>query len=350
MLFIEIEIDFVGGYMATIYDISKLAGVSPTTVSKVLNNYSDVSQKTKDKVNKIIKEIGYVPNLGARSTRTKRSYLIGVVFSENLGIGLEHPFFSVVLEAFRGEVGSLGYDTIFINNKLGPNDMDYIDHSKYRNVDGLFIITALSEELDLKKLKASSIPCVTTDMIIPDMPYVLSDHRDGVKQAIDYLIKMGHKNIGHIEGPLDTIAGLERKEAFDAYIKDLGLKSNDTWPAQSFSLEDGYQATLNLLENLDKNKRPSALFVSGDLMAIGAMEAIKSMGLSVPEDLSIIGFDGLEVGHMVSPKLTTIWQDKIQIGKLLAKTLIKHLEEPKAAWHDQRIKTELVIRDSVKKI
>lgn len=150
MLFKEVEIDFVGGYMATIYDISKLAGVSPTTVSKVLNNYSDVSQKTKDKVNKIIKEIGYVPNLGARSTRTKRSYLIGVVFSENLGIGLEHPFFSVVLEAFRKEIGRLGYDTIFINNKLGPNNMDYIDHSKYRNVDGLFIITALSDELDLK--------------------------------------------------------------------------------------------------------------------------------------------------------------------------------------------------------
>jgi len=338
--------------MSTIYDIAKLAGVSAATVSKALNDYDDVSQKTKDNVNRIAKEIGYVPNLGARSTRTNRSYLVGVVFSEGVGLSLEHQFFSVVLESFRKTIGKYGYDTIFINKSVGKKELGYLDHSKYRNVDGLFIITAEPNELDFNKLINSDVKCVTTDMKLEGIPTVLSDNHAGVLQALDYLRENGHTRIGHIGGPKNTIAGLERHEAFDNYIKSNALDPEEifTVEAINFDRESARRATMNLLQDLEPSKRPTALFVSADIMAIGAIEAIKSMGLKVPEDISIIGFDDIEVADIVSPRLTTIRQDKVSIGQLVANTLVKLIEDDSFQWIQQRIPTTLVVRESVKKI
>lgn len=338
--------------MSTIYDIAKLAGVSPATVSKALNDYNDVSQKTKDNVNRIAKEIGYVPNLGARSTRTNRSYLVGVVFSEDVGLSLAHQFFSVVLESFRKEIGKYGYDTIFINKSVGKKELGYLDHCKYRNVDGLFIITAQPYELDFNKLIHSDFKCVTTDMKLEGIPTILSDNQAGVLQALDYLRENGHTRIGHIGGPKNTIAGLERHEAFDNYIKSNDLDPEEMFSveAENFNRQASRTATLNLLLNLELSKRPTALFVSADIMAIGAMEAIKSMGLKVPEDISIIGFDDIEVADMVSPKLTTIRQDKVSIGQSVANTLVKLIEDDSFKWIDQRIPTSLIVRETVKKI
>ncbi len=335
--------------MSTIYDIAKLAGVSATTVSKVFNDYNEVSQKTKDKVNRIAKEIGYVPNLGARSTRTKRSYLAGVVFSEDVGIGLEHQFFSVVLEAFRKEIGKYGYDTIFINKSVGKREVGYLDHSKYRNVDGLFIISAKANELDFDKLIASDFKCVTTDVKLDGIPTILSNNHEGVKQALDYLREMGHSKIGHIAGPKETIAGYERQDAFNTYIYDNNLNVEDmlTVESNSFNREAAKEVTLNLLK--EKN-RPTALFVSADIMAIGAMEAIKEIGLRVPEDISIIGFDDIEVADMLSPKLTTIRQDKVKIGKSVANTLVKMIEDKSYEYKEERISTSLIIRETVNKL
>jgi LacI family transcriptional regulator len=338
--------------MSTIYDIAKIAGVSATTVSKVFNDYKEVSQKTKDNVNRIAKEIGYVPNLGARSTRTKRSFLVGIVFSEDVGLGLEHQFFSVVLEAFRKEIGKKGYDTIFINKTVGKKDIGYLDHSKYRNVEGLFIITAKPNEMDYKKLIDSDFKCVTTDMKLEGVPTILSDNYGGVQQALDYLREMGHERIGHIAGPKDTIAGQERQAAFTGYIKDHNLDKSmmPSIEARNFDRESAHMATLDLLKDFDVDKGPTALFVSADLMAIGAIEAIKSRGLSVPEDISIIGFDDLEISDMLSPKLTTIKQDKHAIGKSVANTLYKMIEEDSYKWEEARIPTCLIVRESVRNI
>jgi len=350
-IYINTEIDFgnKGVMMPTIYDIAKLAGVSATTVSKVFNNYDEVSQKTKDKVNRIAKEIGYIPNLGARSIRTKRSYLVGIVFSEDAGLGLEHQFFSVVLESFRKEIGKYGYDTIFINKSLGKKEVGYLDHSKYRNVDGLFIITAKPNELDFNKLINSDFKCVTTDMTLEGIPTILSENHEGVKQALDYLREMGHHRIGHIAGPKDTISGSERQEAFEDYIQSNNLNKEDmvTVESDNFNRESARLATLKLFRD---HKRPTALFVSADIMAIGVMEAIKSVGLRVPEDVSVIGFDDIEIADMISPKLTTIRQDKVSIGHSVANTLVKMIEDKSFEYKQQRIPTTLVIRETVNKM
>lgn len=338
--------------MPTIYDIAKLAGVSATTVSKVFNDYDEVSQKTKDKVMKIAVEIGYVPNLSARSIRTNRSYLIGVVFSEDMGIGLEHPFFSVVLESFRKAIGEYGFDTIFINNSVGEKKIGYLDHCKYRKVDGLFIITAHPDDLDFENLFGSKIKCVTTDIIFKDIPYVMSDNIEGVRTAIDYLYKNGHHKIAHLGGPLHTLSSRERYEAYKTVMneKQLVVEDRQIVLSEAFGFDEAYEATLELLGQYKSDELPTAIFASADIMAIGAIKAIESLGLKVPEDISVIGFDDIAFAQLSSPALTTIRQDKVEIGRQVAYTLNQLISNKDTTWKPHRIPVTLIERDTVKKI
>lgn len=335
--------------MSTIYDIAKKAGVSPTTVSKVFNNYTDVSQKTKEKVLRVAQEIGYVPNLSARSLKTNRSYLIGVVFSENVGIGLEHQFFSVVLESFRNSIGAYGYDTVFINNTLGNQKIGYLDHCKYRNVDGLFIITANPGDIDFSKLIESDIKCVTTDIIFENKPYVISDNYEGSKLAVNYFYDKGHRNIAHLSGPLEILAASQRDVGFREAMEERNLIINETNMIQSamYKYDDAYKATKELFSRFTDENRPTALYASADIMAIAAMQALKDMNLNVPEDVSIIGFDDIALAKYASPQLTTVRQDKKRIGKEVAESIYKLINKEEVE-HEVIIPVSIVERASVK--
>lgn len=338
--------------MPTIYDIAKKAGVSPATVSKVFNNYSQVNEKTKEKVHKIAKEMGYVTNLTAQSLKTNHSFLVGVVFSENVGIGLDHHFFSVLLEHFRYYMGNYGYDTIFINNTLGNKNLGYLDHCKYRNVDGAFIITALPDDINMSKLLESKIKCVTTDMLVDNIPYVMSNNFEGAKMAVEYFLNNGHTKIAHIAGPLNTMSAEERLNGYKAGLKQAGIDYNDQYVVQSkwYKFDDAYKATIELLENLSCVNRPTAIFVASDVMALAAVKAIKSKGLEVPKDISIIGFDDIELAGLVSPALTTIRQDTHLIGKTIADTLYNLIVDKNIQDSIPRTPVQLVIRETVRTI
>lgn len=338
--------------MSTIYDIAKAAGVSPATVSKVFNDYSEVSVKTKERVLAIAKEMGYVPNLTAQSLKTNKSFLVGIMFTEDLGIGLEHQFFSVILESFRKVIGRYGYDTVFINKTLGKNEIGYLEHCKYRNVDGLFIITALQDDIDTEKLKASNIKVVTTDIVYENTPYVTSDNYNGGRMAIKYLHDMGHRRIAHISGPFNTMAALERHLGVVKGMEDVGIEKDDAYfiEAEVFDYESAFKSTQYLLSRFNENNRPTAIFVGADIMAIAAMKAIRSRGLKVPEDISIIGFDDIEAAKYVSPELTTVRQNKEKIGEQLAKTLVKLMNNEEVPMELPRIPVSIVERSSVIKI
>lgn len=336
--------------MATIYDIAKKVGVSPTTVSKVFNNYSDVSAKTKEKILKAADELGYIPNLTARSLKTNKSYLIGIIFSENLGIGLEHQFFSVVLESFRKAIGHYGYDTVFINNTLGDKKIGYLEHAKYRNVDGLFIITANPDNLDFEKLIESDMKCITTDILFEDVPYVMCDNKKGARMAVEYLHNHGHRKIAHLAGPFNTISAVERQIGYEEAIEALGLemRSDYSYQAEMFKYQEAYDATIKMFENFNGDY-PTALFVSADIMAIAAIKALEVFNLKVPDDISIVGFDDVAVAKYSNPTLTTVKQDKKLIGKVIAEMLYKsinnELVESRAI-----LPVEIIERDSVKRI
>jgi LacI family transcriptional regulator len=338
--------------MPTIYDIAKVVGTSAATVSKVLNNYKDVSPTTREKVMAVAKEMGYVPNLTARSLKTNRSYLVGVVFSEDMGIGLEHQFFSVVLENFRQHIGKYGYDTIFINNMLGTNKIGYLDHCKYRNVDGVFIITTHPGDVDVNKLVESKIKCITTDLVLENTPTVISENHEGSKMAVHHFYENGHRRIGHIGAQRHSIAGLERHEGYVMGLKELGIEVDENYYIVSpeFNFQVTYETTMTYIDRFTRETMPTAIYVASDVMALGTIRALESKGYRVPEDVSIIGFDDISLAEYSRPALTTIRQKKDLIGITVADMLVKSIENGEVPTGIIRMPVELIVRDTVKNI
>lgn len=336
--------------MPTIYEIAKQAGVSPGTVSKVFNNYKRINQETREKVFRVAKEMGYRPNPTAASLKTRQSYIVGVIFSEDVGIGIDHPFFSKILEHFRHFMGEKGYDTVFINKSLGGSEIGYLEHCRHRNVDGALVITASPGDNDMIALFNSDIKCITTDMVVESVPFVMSDNIEGARMAVHYLYQLGHRKIGHIAGDLSTISAGERHLGYEKGLQEIGIPFEEKLVIESGWLnpEQAYDATLRYIDRFTTAEMPTALFVSSDIMAVMAMNALNSRGIRVPEDVSIIGFDDVDVCKLVRPRLTTVKQDKKQIAKSIADTLYNCIQGSEINEMVKRIPVEIVIRESVK--
>ena len=335
--------------MATIYDIAKKTGYSVSTVSKVLNNYSDVGEKAKKIVNEAVEELGYYPSSSARTLSTKRSWTIGVVFVEDSGIGMEHPFFNAVIESFKKNAEREGYDLLFASSKIGKEERSYLDHFLYRGVDGVVVVCSTMNTPDVDKLIESDIPSVVIDLDTRGVSAVYSDNLHGSELAVDYLHELGHTKIAHIAGNEQLYVGVQRLKGFVHTMKKHNLSIPDEYIIDGgfFSFEDGKKAMEQLLKLED---RPTAVFVAGDMMAIGAMAAVKEHGLQVPEDVSIVGFDDIQISQFITPALTTIRQDTFLIGKTATSMLIEQINLKKKQYMSVKIPVSLVKRDSCRPI
>lgn len=311
--------------MVTIKDISKKSGFSVTTVSKALNNYTDISTKTKDKILKLAFEMNYVPNSQARSLVTQKSYTVGIIFHEVTGVGLQHPLFSKILESFKSELEHAGYDILFLAHKTGGQNGSYLQHSLRKQVEGIFVLCADFFSDELFELYHSKLPVVMIDFEQERILNVTSNNEQAVFMAVKHLVDLGHKKIASIHGGKITFIGGVRKKVFEDSLKSLGIDVREEYLVEGefFSKDDGYNAMMELMKLEDQ---PTAVFCASDMMAIGAMQAIEQVGKSVPEDYSIIGFDGIEVGQIISPKLTTIKQDTEAMGKTAAREILKMIE------------------------
>ncbi|NMH70861.1 LacI family transcriptional regulator [Bacillus sp. RO3] len=331
--------------MVTIYDLAKRTGFSSTTVSKALNNYSDVSEKTKKKILDAATEMGYLPNAHAQSLSTKKSWTIGVMFSEDNEVGMKHPFFSSLIESFRKFVEKEGYDLIFASRNLRNRDTSYLEHFLYRAVDGIVVICSDPSDPQVQDMINSHIPIVVIDMSDQNCSVVYSDNIEGGKLAVNYLHSLGHTKIAHISGDPSIDAGAQRIKGFTKAMDELNLPIHQGYLVNGgmFSIEEGKAAmeSLLMLEPI-----PTAVFVSGDHMAIGAMEAIKEKGLRIPEDMSVIGYDDIEMSAYVTPKLTTIRQDTDVIGARAGNLLIKQIIQKKKLFKTEVIPVQLMIRES----
>lgn len=314
--------------MVTIKDISKIAGCSPTTVSKSLNDYQEIPKVTRDRIKKIALEIGYVPNSSARSLKTKKSWTIGVIFDEISGVGLKHPFFSSILESFRKEAEKVGYDIMFISRSLGGKKANYFEHSTMKRVEAILVLCAPFNSPDMQQIFASSIPNVVIDYLGNTTTTITSSIDNSVREALLHLKELGHKNIAHIYGSDVTFVGRERKRVFIDSMKQIELDVRPEYliSGEYFSRAEGYYAMNQLLA---LKEIPTAVFCASDMMAVGAIEAIQEKGLQVPTDISVIGFDGIEMSQMFKPKLSTIQQDTEQMGILAANLLFKMIESYK---------------------
>ncbi len=334
--------------MATIYDVAKESGFSVATVSKVFNRYQGVNNKTREQVLITARRIGYVPIQSAQTLVTKKSWLIGVIFKEDLNQGLIHPHFGGILETFKLEMEKAGYDIIFINKNFSNQDMRYLEHCRYRNVDGALLASSTLPQEEAIAIHHSGIKCVSVEKKYPKIPTVISTNYEGTMKALNHLYSLGHRKIGMLASPLSSVSGFERFEAYKSFLKkhNLPYDSNIVSICEAYSDEEGVKKSNELLRKA-KNNLPTAIFANYDKIAISLQSVLINRGISVPNDISIIGFDDIEIASISTPTLTTLRQFRSQIGKKAAELMKRQLNNEIIDTRDIfRIPTELIIRDS----
>lgn len=332
--------------MVKIGDLAKATGYSVTTVSKALNNYTDISEKARQLIIEKANELGYVANAQARALVMKRSFTFGVMLDEILNLGIEHPFFSGIIQSFRIAVEANGLDMIFISNQVRDRGRgSYLEHCRQRNVDGVFILCTNPDDEKIKQLVESNIPTVLFDVSRTTTHCVLSNHYQGAFDAVNYLVKMGHKQIAHIAGTDLTFAGSERKRAYIDALNYNNINVRDEYIVNGgyFDFKYGKKAMETLLE---LKEIPTAVFAAGDMMALGAIQVCYERHIRIPEQLSIIGFDNIKLLDWITPALTTVAQDSDQIGKICCKMLLDSVNDPDSAPQKSILQTSIIERES----
>lgn len=339
--------------MVSMKDISVACGVSVATVSKALNDHNDVGEETKQRIRKIAKEMGYFPNSSARALKTNKSYNIGVLFVEEVPqSGLTHDYFASILDSFKLTVEAKGYDITFINcNNMRKGRLSYLEHSKFRGVDGVLIACVDFRDPEVIELVNSDIPVVTIDSEFDNRLSVKSDNAKGIRDLLKYIYSQGHRKIAYIHGQSNSgNVTTERVKSFEDTAAELGIEIPEDYMIMG-KYRDIPNAAKNAATLLNLTDRPTCIIFSDDYSAIGGMNEIKARGLTIPEDISIAGYDGSNIAAQIEPQLTTIVQDTRMIGRIAADNLINQIERPKTSVPEHVI-IEGILREgkSVRKI
>lgn len=328
----------------TIKEIAKITGVSPATVSKVIHNYSDVGKETKAKVMKAMEELGYQPVSSGKSSR--KPDMVAVIFAGKVSADFNHPFFVNVINVFGQEMGSLGYDLLFLaNDKFKTGERNFLADCRAAQVKGCIIIGGEDVQQNVYDLDQSDLPCIGVDIVLEGNKsgYLMTDNFKLAKQVVEYLYLLGHREIAYIGGLHSSIVGKERTQGFIQAMNEYGLAiKENTVVHGNYKLQSGYELTKRLLE---RKSLPKAVFAASDLMAYGAIKAIHESGYRVPEDVSVIGCDDIESSQYFSPALTTVRQNIDKIGRLSA-NMLADLIQGTAVSCSIRVDPELIVRDS----
>lgn len=330
--------------MVTISEIARAAGVSVSTVSKSLNGYAEISEKTKLKVRTVAEQMGYTPNAAAQSLVLKRANTIGVVYE--VEHGLKNLFFSAVLESFRKFVQSKGYDILFLSNNT-ENKLDYLKHSHSKNVDAVLVVSTSESYDEVKKLMSSDLAVMSLDPLENVKNSIYSNSYDAIQQSCNYLYSLGHRSIAFINGSYTNFIGKERLRGYLDFIKSKSLKPIylDDYSNESYSFHDGYQTMKRLYE---KHGLPEAVCTVSDLMAMGVMQYLTNKGHKVPDEVSVIGFDDLDICEISTPQLTTVRQNYEEIGTRAGQALIDMLDNKQRDMDPIVVDTKIVVRNSCK--
>ncbi len=312
--------------MISMKDIAKECGVSIATVSKALNDHSDIGKATKQLVCDTAKRLGYLPNLSARALKTNRTYNLGVLFVEGDSSGLTHDYFSHILNSFKVTAEDKGYDITFIGRKTAASYMTYYEHSLYRGIDGVVIANVTFDNSEVIELVNGRVPVVTIDYLFNNRTAVMSDNTLGMRQLVSYIHSLGHERIAFICGNNTEVTKL-RVQSFMDTMKEYGLDVPPEYLKRG-AYRDVEITSRYTAELLSLKERPTCIIYPDDYAAIGGINMIKSFGLSIPDDISIAGYDGLNIAKILEPKLTTIEQDVESIGREAALSLIKQIEDP----------------------
>lgn len=333
--------------MATIKDVAKLAGVSTSTVSHVLNKTRFVREDTCDRVKKAVRELNYRPSSIARSLKGQKTRTLGMLVTTS-----RNPFFAEVVHGVERRCYERGYTLFLCNTEGDIHRMETnLDALEEKRVDGLLLLCSEVNDDVIKLLEAErSVPIVVfdwgpesdnVDRIYDNSPY-------GARLATEHLISMGHSAIGCVTGPMGRRSAEERLEGFRSSLHDAGLAVHEEWIVEGdYECEGGVRA-MQRLNNLAD--RPTALFVCNDMMALGIISEASRLGINVPNDLSLIGYDDIYIAQHSAPPLTTIHQPKGEIAAMAVDTLIDRLDSKRTKGKVIKIEPTLVERRSVRKI
>ena len=335
--------------MVTIKDISERCGVSRATVSKALNGHTDIGADTIVQIRRVAKEMGYLPNATARTLKLGRSHNIGVLFVDKTACGLTHEYFSSILDSLKVEAERQGYDITFISKDIGEFSMDYYEHTKYRNCDGVVIASVDFSDPAVIRLVSSEIPTVTLDFVFDNRSSVLSDNIGGMSALVNYVYEKGHRRIAFIHGE-DTSVTQKRLISFYKSCASLGIHVPEGY-VQPALYHDPKSSGLATRELLALSDRPTCILYPDDFSFIGGMNELERQGISIPEDMSVAGYDGILLSQVLRPRLTTYRQDAEAMGREAAARLVEAIEQPKTCLPQQiMISGQLLCGDTVKDI
>jgi len=332
----------------TIKDVSKNAAVSIKTVSRVINNEANVAKETKEKVLASIKRLGFKPNKSAQSLRSKKSYMLALLY--------DNPNKSYLADVQRGIFNackSTGYNLVIqeCDYKSSELKKDIVKFVEDFRIDGLIITPPLSDmedfllDLESHKIEYSVIAPSTMN---PESLHVSSNDYEAAYSLTSEIIKHGHKDIGFIKGHPKHSASHLRFNGFVDAIKNNGIESNEQWIKQgNFSFKSGFDAGVEIFHS---EKIPTAIFASNDSMAAGIMKSAQMKGLQVPQDLSLAGFDDSPIAHQIWPALTTVKQPVEKMASHAAKILIAKFDGLAEETKSKEFKSELIVRESLKKL
>lgn len=326
--------------MNSIKEVAQRCGVSVATVSKALNDKSDIGEETKRRIREIADEMGYFPNASARTLRSKRSYSIGVLFGGEEGKALTDEFFPKVLNAFKCAVEKRGYEIIFLNKAIGSHTMTYLEHCRYRGVDGVVMAYAPYWDQEVINLIKSELPVVTVDSIFDEKSSVCFDYVQGMRDLVTFLYQKGHRKIAYIHGEKSPIT-MKRLEGFYEALEGFGLCIPKEYIREGRYLDFRLAGRLTE-ELLDLPDPPTCILYPNDFSALGGIGAIHARKLVIPEDISVAGYDGIPVAMAMTPELTTLKQDSERMGEAIADRIVALIEHPE----DKSVK-RIMIKGSV---
>lgn len=313
--------------MVTLKEIAKECGVSIATVSKALNYMTRSDNPTAERVRQKAMEMGYLPNMAARSLKTNRTYSIGLLFEDTSRSDLTHEYFYTIFNAIWAAAEAAGYTIILLGQSVGLRKFSYLEVCHYRNVDGVLVVNADYTSPEMMELVNSSVPVVTLDYMFNNCSAVVSDNIDGMTTLMQYVYDLGHRRIAYIHGE-DSNITRARLASFHQFCQ-----THSIYVPEEYVLSARYRdpepcraATEALL---DLKMRPTCILYPDDISILGGIDVLRRNHVRYPQDISIAGYDGVRLAQQLRTTITTIRQDCVQMGCSAVRLLIDRIENPR---------------------
>ncbi|MET9154779.1 LacI family DNA-binding transcriptional regulator [Streptomyces griseoflavus] len=330
----------------TLEEVAALAGVGRGTVSRVINNAAGVKESTRRTVQRAIAELGYVPNLAARSLAGRRADAVALVMTEPDWRMFGEPFFSEIVRSVGDALTDTKVQLLLTLVRTDAERRRFVEYARGGRVDGVMLMSVHAEDGLPDMLAEVGLPTVLLGRRSGDegVTYVDADNAGGARSAVTHLLDTGRRSVATVTGPLDMYVAQCRLRGYREALRRAGAESRPSWIAEGdFSEDSGRRATAELLARAPEI---DAVFAASDTMAAGALHALRSAGRRVPEDVAVIGFDDFPLAQHTDPKLTTVRQPLEDIGRTMVRLLLEEMEDSAVAWRHVILRTELVLRGS----